>query len=531
MFVEETQREALLRRERRHAGRIMSWVAWSLLGLSLGLAPIYHTWMQAIVVGFALAFSLQLLTLARPDARLTRIWSALVFMGFSALLIDQMQGMIEMHFSIFVLLAFLLFYSDWLPLIVAALAIAVHHLGFHFLQQAGYPVWVFPHLCNLGIVFVHAAFVVFETALLVYMALQRERSTRETGELMGMLDMLLADRTVNLQVQSSVETGSAGQFGKFLGFLRGMVKEIVQHSREIAGSGDEISQSSATVAQASDAQKKQIEHAVIAMREMQEAIADISSSSQSMAANMGLLQESAVGGGQVVTGTITSIQEAASTVREAALIVEDLERASQSIGRIVETINEIAEQTNLLALNASIEAARAGESGRGFSVVAGEVRRLAERTSHATKEIGDMISSIQNKTGDAIESMRVGKEKFTATVDTAENAGVAIQKIIEAARSQTLMVEQIAGASTEQKAVTDRVSEIMDEIAAMAERSSAEAVESARACIDLKHRASELHTLLSQFRTGADESLHDGGTLTMKRPAAIPMIAPTRLPA
>ena len=185
MFVEETQREALLRRERRHAGRIMSWEAWSLLGLSLGLAPIYHTWMQAIVVGFALAFSLQLLTLARPDARLTRIWSALVFMGFSALLIDQMQGMIEMHFSIFVLLAFLLFYSDWLPLIVAALAIAVHHLGFHFLQQAGYPVWVFPHLCNLGIVFVHAAFVVFETALLVYMALQRERSTRETGELMA----------------------------------------------------------------------------------------------------------------------------------------------------------------------------------------------------------------------------------------------------------------------------------------------------------------------------------------------------------
>ena len=211
-----------------------------------------------------------------------------------------------------------------------------------------------------------------------------------------------------------------------------------------------------------------------------------------------------------MTGTIDSIHEAANTVREATLIVEELERASQSIGRIVETINEIAEQTNLLALNASIEAARAGESGRGFAVVAGEVRRLAERTSQATKEIGSMIGNIQTKTGDAIQSMRVGKEKLSATVSTAEDAGVAIQQIIEAARSQTLMVEQIAGASTEQKAVTDRVSEIMNEIVAMAERSSAEASESAKACVDLKNLASEMHALLRQFRTDAEEDSFSG---------------------
>ncbi len=530
MLVQQ-QRESVLGRERCHADRIMSWVAWGLMGLALAIAPIYHTWREALVGGFALAASLQLLTLARPGSRLTRAWTAFVFMAFSALLIDQMHGMIEMHFSIFVLLAFLLFYSDWLPLVVGAAMIAVHHLSFHFLQEAGFPVWVFPHLCNIGIVFVHAAFVVFETVLLVYMALQRERSSLETGEVIAMLDALLADQIVDLRVQSDVETGSAGQFSRFIGFLRCMVKEIVQHSKEITGNGDEISHSSEAVAYASARQKQQIEHAVIAMRETQQAIADISSSNQNMAMNMSLLQDGAVGGGQVVATTIASIHKAANTVRDAALIIEELERASQSIGRIVETINEIAEQTNLLALNASIEAARAGESGRGFSVVAGEVRRLAERTSHATKEIGETITSIQNKTGDALESMRSGKEKFTNAVNTAENAGVAIQKIIEAAKSQTLMVEKIAGASTEQKAVTDRVSEIMNEIANMAERSSAESAESAKACVALKDRATELHQMLSQFRTDTEDVPTNGAGINLSRSkkGATATIAPEHL--
>ena len=497
---------AYLKCEQCLGDRVMACVSWSLFGLALCLAPVHQTWGLAVLVGLLLAGSLQVLVLTHRGARLTRVWSAVVFMAFAALLIQQMHGMIEMHFSIFVLLAFLLFYNDWLPLVVGAGVIAVHHLVFHLLQHAGFPVWVFPTMCSIRMVFVHAAFVVFETGLLVSMAVQQERAKLETGEVMTMLDAMLADHQVDLRVRTHIESGSAGKFGRFVAFLRELVQGIVGNAERIATSGDGITASAAAVAQASSEQKQQIEHAVVAMHEMQSAIAEISRNSQQMAANMGQLRDGAQSGGQVVSATIAAIEDAAQTVRESALMMEELERASQSIGQIVATINEIAEQTNLLALNASIEAARAGESGRGFAVVAGEVRRLAERTSKATHEIDGMITSIQGKTVETIQTMRSGKEKFSRTVETAQEAGAAMREILETAEQQSQMVEQIAGASTEQKAVTDRVSEIMQKIVSMAEQSSAGAAESAEASAGLQALAVELHRMLGQFQTdGARE--------------------------
>jgi methyl-accepting chemotaxis protein len=143
----------------RQGDRIMMAVVWFLFFLSLALAPVHSTWELAIPAGLGLALASTAAAVWLPAQQVTRVLNAFIFMAFSALEIQQMHGMIEMHFGIFVLLAFLLFYRDWVPLVVGASVIAVHHLGFYFLQNAGFPVYVFPGKRGIGMVFVHAAFV------------------------------------------------------------------------------------------------------------------------------------------------------------------------------------------------------------------------------------------------------------------------------------------------------------------------------------------------------------------------------------
>jgi methyl-accepting chemotaxis protein len=159
----------------REGDRIMLGVVWALFFLSLGLASSYETWGLALTIGLGFAVASTAAVVLWPTRLVTRLLNGVIFMGFCALFIQQMHGMIEMHFGIFVLLAFLLFYRDWITLVAAALVIAVHHLAFFALQSGGAGVYVFPELHGIGMVLVHAAFVVFETALLVYMAIRSRR--------------------------------------------------------------------------------------------------------------------------------------------------------------------------------------------------------------------------------------------------------------------------------------------------------------------------------------------------------------------
>jgi len=157
-------------------------------------------------------------------------------------------------------------------------------------------------------------------------------------------------------------------------------------------------------------------------------------------------------GGVVVQKTMQDIDKISQAVNEAANAVEELGRNSDQIGAIVAVIDEIAGQTNLLALNAAIEAARAGEQGRGFAVVADEVRKLAEKTSNATAEIGRMIQAIQQKTGEAVRTMNASTADVKEGVENAREAGNSLRNIVESAEQVTAMVQEIASATQMQNA-------------------------------------------------------------------------------
>src|SRR6202158_5073447 len=186
-------------------------VVWVLLALSLALAHMYNTWGLALAAGLGMTLASTAAAVVAPGRRITRLVNAVIFMAFSAFLIHQTHGMIELHFTIFVLLAFLLFYRDWIPLVAAALVIAVHHLVFQVFQSQGVPVYLFPAPSGISMVVVHAAFVVFETALLVYMAISSKQEALDAEEVSALGSRIGADGEIDLLIVRGSAVGSSAQ--------------------------------------------------------------------------------------------------------------------------------------------------------------------------------------------------------------------------------------------------------------------------------------------------------------------------------
>jgi methyl-accepting chemotaxis protein len=282
--------------------------------------------------------------------------------------------------------------------------------------------------------------------------------------------------------------------------LRGLIGQLSETSIQLSSASSELKATAEQMSTGTTEVAAQAGTVATASEEMSATSTDIARNCH-MAADSA--QQAAVttqNGFDVVTHTVDGIRQRGEEARTNAKNIESLGERSDQIGAIVATIEDIADQTNLLALNAAIEAARAGEQGRGFAVVADEVRALAERTTRATREIGEMIKAIQNETKSAIVSMEAGVKGSEQGAAAAGQLETALQAILEQVNAVSMQVSQIATAAEQQTATTSEITNNIHQITEVVHETSLGVQESASAASGLSRQAEDLMSLVRQFK-------------------------------
>ena len=343
-------------------------------------------------------------------------------------------------------------------------------------------------------------FSLFATIVLSYLV-NRSIMAPIRGTVRVIESMSNGDLTQRIEIRSSDEIGDMSRnINTFIDSLHGSIQSFACNAQELAAASKELSNTSGQMARGAEQVATQSTAVATAGEEMTATSKDISRNCQMAAENSMIAMTAAKSGSTVVGETVTVMGKIAERVQLSAKTIEGLGTRSDQIGAIIGTIEDIADQTNLLALNAAIEAARAGEQGRGFAVVADEVRALAERTTKATREIGEMIKAVQTETRSAVGEMESGVREVQHGTAEATRSGDAIRQILEQIEAVNLQVNQIATAAEEQTATTSEIAGNMHQITNVVQQTSRGAQESAAAAQRLSKLATELEVVVGRFK-------------------------------
>ena len=309
-------------------------------------------------------------------------------------------------------------------------------------------------------------------------------------------------KTVKLEEFNLDEIGMlASGISKMQSNLHKLVSEVSGSIVQLSSSAEEISAVAKLSAESMNKQQNELHQLATAMNEMQATVKEVSRNTSDAANTATLVSRSAEHGSETVINTIASIESVAESIEKTALVINQLDENSHNVGVVLDVIQGIAEQTNLLALNAAIEAARAGEQGRGFAVVADEVRTLAKQTQDSTTKINTIIQELQQRASHAGQTMQLSQAIVHDTVEKAQEAGTVIANIRLATNEISQMSTQIATATEEQEVVSEELNRNISNISVAAEDVSAGANQMSQACDELTRLASQLQGLIGSFRT------------------------------
>ncbi len=357
----------------------------------------------------------------------------------------------------------------------------------------------FTHILKVGAIITIIAGLALSIVLGLIITRSVNAGVRELAKTAARLSD--GDLTARVKLDSKDELGEVARaFNQMASEFSSLIAKVRQSTQQVIGASKTQATIAEKVSDISSNQKEQASNAAISIEQVNASVQEIAAKTTEVASYAGKASATADEGQQIVNRAVMGIQQVALTVKESAEQIATLGQRSDQIGQIINVIQDIAEQTNLLALNAAIEAARAGEQGRGFAVVADEVRKLAERTSQATSEISDMISTIQEETRNVVTIMEKGSAEVNDGVNLANQAGASLQNINASIKRVVDMIELISNSTRSQSEATSELTVQIEHIADMAKDNTHSIDKSTRSSHDLQKLSAHLQDVVSHFR-------------------------------
>jgi methyl-accepting chemotaxis protein len=489
---------------------VISPFAWAGREMSVNVNVI-----AAVLLGGVLSGLPVYLAFARPGEPSTRYVIATAQMLWGALLIHLTGGRIETHFHVFGSLALLAFYRDYRVLIPATVVVAADH----FLRQVFWPESVFGLANPQWWRFLeHAGWVVFEDVFLVVNCIFAANELRELcakqveiensqhlqQDITQLLRVVADASDGNLTVRAPIGVGALGSVADaFNALMESLQRLLGQVRTQIEATNDAVSQirqSSNLMASGAATQAKEVQAATQLVERMNAEISRVSHSATQAAEAAKRTEASAQEGTKAVQDVISGMGTLRANVQAGAKKMKSLGDRSMEITGIVGTISRISEQTNMLALNAAIEAARAGEQGRGFSVVAEEVRKLAERTAVATQEIGKLVKVIHTETTETVEAIERQTHVVEQESQVVGRAGESLSKIRAVSSESATIVVDISNIAKKQAEGTGTVVRVMEQISSIAQQTRAGVEGTTATAAQLYTLSEELRRSISRFK-------------------------------
>ncbi|CAM3313794.1 methyl-accepting chemotaxis protein [Pseudomonas floridensis] len=326
--------------------------------------------------------------------------------------------------------------------------------------------------------------------------------TRPLQETMAVVDRIASgDLSQTMVVTRRDELGVLQQGIQRMGTtLRELIGGIRDSVVQIASAAEELSAVTEQTSAGVNSQKVETDQVATAMHEMSATVAEVARNAEQASEAASTADKEARAGDQVVGEAIVQIERLAAEVVRSSDAMSVLEQESDKIGKVMDVIKAVAEQTNLLALNAAIEAARAGEAGRGFAVVADEVRGLAQRTQQSTEEIENLVAALQNGTRQVSSIMLSSRELTVSSVQLSRKAGTSLNSITQTVSNIQAMNQQIAAAAEEQSAVAEEISRSIVNVRDVSEQTASASEETAASSVELARLGGQLQTMVSHFK-------------------------------
>jgi len=352
-----------------------------------------------------------------------------------------------------------------------------------------------------GIIFRTIIFILLISALSYVIAKSILVPTRDAAELMKDIAQGEGDLTKQLDTKGNDEVSNLSEyFNQFISKMRDSLGDVLQNSSRVMDQANALSDTSQTNSELIQLQRDNTTQVATAMEQMTSNIREVSENAEAARQAAQDAKVNATGGKQVINSTIDQIGSLSNNIDDVSEVITKLANESDSIGAVLDVIRGIAEQTNLLALNAAIEAARAGEQGRGFAVVADEVRTLASRTGQSTEEIQQMIQRLQSGAQEAVTAVKTSKDASQTTVEQVGKADASLNEIERLIEVISDMTDHIAQATEQQTQAADEINLRLNELSTMTEEAVSHTDQLASASIELQSNSSDMSEIVSRFK-------------------------------